>query len=104
VRVRSTLNLKFSDAATDSRFALIAGEGARVPSTNRLVPDQIDSLERVPDIPNPFVDVSKVGMRQSELCLRLQLLFGFRGFAAAQCGNLRLTVQLGKLIEPLPRF
>src|SRR6266566_7153988 len=25
-----------------SRFALIAGEGARVPSTNRLVPDWID--------------------------------------------------------------
>src|SRR5437762_10203768 len=27
-----------------SRFALIAGEGARVPSTNRLVPDWIDFL------------------------------------------------------------
>jgi hypothetical protein len=30
--VRSTLNLKPLDAATISRFALIAGEGARAPS------------------------------------------------------------------------
>ena len=31
-RMRSTLNLKLLDAATVSRFALIAGEGARAPS------------------------------------------------------------------------
>ena len=30
--VRSTLNLKLLDAVTVSRFALIAGEGARAPS------------------------------------------------------------------------
>jgi len=42
--VRSTLNLKLFDAVAVSRFALIAGEGARVPSTNRLVPDWIDFL------------------------------------------------------------
>jgi hypothetical protein len=35
-------NLKFLDDVTVSRFALIAGEGARVPSTNRLVPVQIE--------------------------------------------------------------
>ena len=32
--VRSTLNLKLLDAVTVSRFALIAGEGARAPSTS----------------------------------------------------------------------
>jgi len=42
--VLSTLNLNLLDAVTFSRFALIAGEGARVPSTNRLVPDWIDFL------------------------------------------------------------
>jgi hypothetical protein len=35
-------NPKFLDAATVSRFALIVGEGARVPSTRRLVADRID--------------------------------------------------------------
>ena len=35
--VRRTLNLKFLSAVTISRFALMAGEGARVPSINRLV-------------------------------------------------------------------
>jgi len=40
--VRSTL--QFPDAVTGSRFALKAGEGARVPSTSRLIPDQIDFL------------------------------------------------------------
>ena len=32
--VRSTLNLKLLDAVTVSRFALIAGEGARAPSVS----------------------------------------------------------------------
>jgi len=36
--VRSTLNLSLLDAVAVSRFALIAGEGAGVPSTNGLVP------------------------------------------------------------------
>ena len=40
----STLNLKLLDAVAVSRFALIAGEGARVPSTNRLVLDWIGFL------------------------------------------------------------
>jgi len=42
--VRSTLNLNLPDADAVSRFALIAGEGARVPSTNWLVPDWIEFL------------------------------------------------------------
>ena len=37
--VRSTLNLKLPNAIAVSRFALRAGEGARVPSINRPVPD-----------------------------------------------------------------
>ena len=42
--MRSTLNPKLLDAVAVSRFALTAGEGARVPTTNRLVPDWIDFL------------------------------------------------------------
>jgi len=38
----STLNLKLLDDVAVSRFVLIAGEGARVPSSNQLVPDWID--------------------------------------------------------------
>ena len=42
--VRSTLRVNLLDDVAVSRFALIAGEGARVPSNNRLVPDWIDFL------------------------------------------------------------
>jgi hypothetical protein len=43
--VPSTLNLKPLDTLTViSRFALMAGEGARAPSINWLVPDRIDLL------------------------------------------------------------
>ena len=43
----STLNLKLLDAVAVSRFALIAGEGAHVPSTYRLVPERIDFWARL---------------------------------------------------------
>ncbi len=42
--MRSTLRVNLIDDVAVSRFALIAGEGARVPSNNRLVPDWIDFL------------------------------------------------------------
>ncbi len=50
-RAQHTLDLP--DAVAGSRFALIAGEGARVPGTNGLVPDWMDFLgkaylERLP--------------------------------------------------------
>ncbi|PYS85652.1 MAG: hypothetical protein DMF70_04120 [Acidobacteria bacterium] len=60
--MRSTLNLNLHDAVTVSRFALIAGEGARVPSTNRLVPDWIDFLGKASSACfNPHVSAN-VGM------------------------------------------